>query len=122
MTPSRRNWGETHAIIPTTAIVPTPPKITAPTGPNNDAATPDSKPPNSFDAPIKTALTAPTRPRISSGVYVIISVCRMTTLMLSNAPNSASIATDNQKDVDKPNTIVATPNPATASSSVCPDF
>ena len=47
---------------------------------------------------------------------------RTTTLTLSNAPVSASIANDSQNDLLSPNTIVATPKPATAQSIARPAF
>jgi len=49
-------------------MVPTPPRTTAGTAPNHCAVRPDSNWPTSLDAPMKTMLTALTRPRISSGV------------------------------------------------------
>ena len=45
-----------------------PPTITAGTAPIAAAATPDSKAPSSFEPPMNTRSTAPTRPRISGGV------------------------------------------------------
>ena len=43
---------------------------------------------------MKIAFTAETRPRIASGVSTCTSVARTTTLMLSSAPVSSSIAND----------------------------
>jgi len=53
-----------------TTTVPMPPNNTAGTVPNRAAVTPLSKPPSWFDALMKRKFTAPTRPRISSGVAV----------------------------------------------------
>ena len=50
---------------------------TAGTVPNHAAVTPDSNSPSSFEAPMNTALTALTRPRISSGVSSCTSRWRM---------------------------------------------
>src|SRR3712207_6544697 len=96
------------------------PLTTETTGPNQCATNPDSRPPNSLEDPIKTLLTAETRPRIWSGVRSCTSVCRITTLMLSNAPVKNSMANESQNDLDSPKTIVARPNPATARSRLRP--
>src|SRR5213078_5276774 len=48
-----RNSGNIHAQRDTITSVPTPPIITAATGPNHWAVRPDSNSPNSFDVPIK---------------------------------------------------------------------
>ncbi len=50
---------------------------TAGTAPMSAAATPDSKAPSSFEAPMKTAFTALTRPRMPSGVSSCTSMWRM---------------------------------------------
>ena len=59
-----------------------------PTRPGRTArpSPPTRTPPSSLDELINTELTAATRPRISSGVSVCISVPRTTTLTLSSAP------------------------------------
>ena len=54
--------------IAATARVPTPPRTIAAAGPSSWPTTPDSNAPNSFDAPMNTASTASTRPRLSAGV------------------------------------------------------
>src|SRR5881392_1437995 len=104
----------------TTRIVPTPPDTTANTGPNQCATTPDSKPPSSFEVPMKRLFTAETRPRFSSGVSNCTSVCLMTTLTLSTAPHTKSIDHESQNPSEIPNTIVARPNPVTDHSNALP--
>ena len=69
---------------------------------------------------MKMLLTAEMRPRIWSGTRVSMSVLRMTTLMLSSAPDKASIASDSGNHVEKPNTMVATPKPVTAQRKAGP--
>ena len=69
---------------------------------------------------MNSELTAVTRPRISSGVSSCISVTRMTTLMASAPPMIASAAHASQNDPDNANTMVATPNTATAANSMRP--
>ena len=59
------------------ASVASPPMTTERTRPNQTAVTPDSNSPSSFDAPMNTALTALTRPRMPSGVSSWMSMCRM---------------------------------------------
>src|SRR5205823_10755854 len=116
--PSRRPYlrisGQMSAVAMTTMIVPTPPATTEKIGPKKWATEPDSNPPNSFDVPINRLLTAETRPRISSGVSSCTRVCRTTTLTLSTAPQTKSIANDSQNDRERPKTTVARPNPVTA--------
>ena len=56
-----------------TTIAPTPPATTAATGPISAARKPDSASPSSFEAETNSVETAPTRPRISSGVWSWIS-------------------------------------------------
>ena len=63
-----RRTGKRRIQTPVTTSVAAPPNTTARTRPNQAAVTPDSNSPSSFEAPMKTALTALTRPRISSGV------------------------------------------------------
>ena len=97
-----------------------PPRTTAEAGPSSWPTTPDSKAPSSFDAPMKTASTASTRPRLSAGVASGTRVDRMNTLTAS-APESARSATKaTAKLVVTPSTIVPTPNSATATRSVRP--
>jgi hypothetical protein len=67
-----------------------PPSSTDATGPSSAAVAPDSNSPSWLLAPMKTELTALTRPRMSSGVSSCTSVWRMTTLTMSAAPPSAS--------------------------------
>ncbi len=55
-----------------------------------------------------------------SGVSICTSVCRTTTLMQSNAPAMNNAASDSANDRDSPNTMIETPNPATAHNSACP--
>ena len=94
-------------MIRTTTSVPIPPLTTDTTGEKSRATRPDSKPPSSFDEPIKIEVTAETRPRISSGVSSCCSVWRTTTLTLSKSPVRKSIAQESQKLLEKPKTIVA---------------
>lgn len=63
-----------------------PPKTTEFTVPRRRAARPDSAMPSSFEQPIKTAVTAETRPIISGGTLVCRMVCRMMTFTASAAP------------------------------------
>ena len=120
--PTFLKLGEAIAVMPVTKSVPMPPLTTENTGPYNSATPPDSRPPSSFDALTNTPFTADTLPRIASGVINWTSVCRMTMLTLSNAPVKTSIANDNQKFSDIPNTMVAMPNPATVRSRFLPAF
>ena len=57
----------------TTAIAPNPPAMTDATGPISAPRKPDSASPSSFEAEMNKDETAPTRPRISSGVWSWIS-------------------------------------------------
>src|SRR5438874_7647255 len=111
--PIFRVSGQRHATPSTTRIVPIPPATTEATGPNNAAVSPDSSAPNSFDVPMKILFTDETRPRISSGVTSCTIDPRMITLTLSNAPRRKSTPNDSQKTFDKPNRVVARPNPVT---------
>jgi hypothetical protein len=65
---ARRSSGNHHDHRKTIAIAPTPPAITAGTGPITAPRKPDSASPSSLDADTNSEETAPTRPRISSGV------------------------------------------------------
>ena len=58
----------------TTSNVPMPPLTTEMTGVKKCATTPDSSPPRSLEALMKTEFTAETRPRMASGVIIWISV------------------------------------------------
>src|ERR1019366_9868070 len=111
--PSLRISGQVHAANATTMIVPMPPLTTEATGPKKRATVPDSNSPNSLEALMNTLLTAETRPRISLGVRNCTKLCRTTTLMLSDAPQTASISSDNQNDVESPKTMVTMPNVVT---------
>src|SRR5256884_9228473 len=114
---SRPYWrisGQISAVAITTRIVPTPPETTENTGPKRCATNPDSNPPSSFDVPMNRLFTAETLPRISSGVSSCTRVCRTTTLTLSTAPQTKSIANDSQNDRERPKTTVARPNAVTA--------
>ena len=64
----RRSCGNHHAQVAATAMVAIPPNTTARTVPNQAAVSYYLLLPSSFDAPMNTAFTALTRPRISSGV------------------------------------------------------
>ena len=97
-----------------------PPNRTAGMAPNHWAVTPDSNCPTSFDAPMKTILTALTRPRISSGVPSCTSVCRTITLTMSQAPTAISAAIDSTTLRESPKTIVKRPKPATHDNIAAP--
>src|ERR1043166_5507212 len=113
--------GQIFATARTTNIVPTPPETTDSTGPSQCATRPDSNPPNASDAPTtKSAFTAETRPRFSSGTSNCTDVCRTTMLTPSVAPQMTSIANEGQNQRDNPKPTVATPNAATAKSSARP--
>src|SRR5215475_12704914 len=114
--PIFRVSGQRHATPSTTRIVPIPPATTEMTGPNNAAVSPDSSAPNSFDVPMKMLFTDDTRPRISSGVTSWTMEPRMITLTLSNAPIRNKSPSDNQNILDRPNRMVAIPNPDTHQS------
>ena len=73
----RDSTGNSSAQMPVTARVAAPPNNMARTSPNHPAVMPDSNSPSSLEAPMNTALTALTRPRISSGVSSWISMWRM---------------------------------------------
>ena len=91
-----------------------PPASTAGTAPIRAASAPDSNSPSSFEAPMNTALTAETRPRMSSGVSICTRVWRTNTLTMSAAPSTSRQSSDNGRLVDNPKPMVATPNSATA--------
>ena len=69
---------------------------------------------------MNTEFTALTRPRISSGVCNCTSDVRITTLTMSDAPSSASVAIESGNDEESANTIVAPPKTATAANIVRP--
>ncbi len=66
--PIRQRSGKKRVQDQATSTVATPPTTTAGTTPHQAAVTPDSNSPTSFEAPMNTAFTALTRPRIASGV------------------------------------------------------
>src|SRR5205085_9763240 len=63
-----RNSGNHQDHSNTTSTAPKPPAITAVTGPMSAPRKPDSASPSSLEAEMKSEETAPTRPRIASGV------------------------------------------------------
>ena len=69
---------------------------------------------------MKILFTAETRPRISSGVTSCTMDPRIMTLTLSKAPARKSMPNDSQNAFEKPNPIVARPNPVTHQSNVWP--
>ena len=71
-----------------------PPIATAGTAPISAAAVPDSNAPSSFEPPMNTRSTAPTRPRNSGGVRSGASVERMNTLSMSAAARPARAASE----------------------------
>ena len=89
-------------------------------GPNQAAVQPDSTAPSEFEQLMKMLFTAITRPRTKSGVLVCSTDCRNTTLTLSKAPVSASIAHESQMDRESPKPMVARPKPATLHSMTGP--
>jgi hypothetical protein len=68
------------------------------------------------DAPTNTQFTALTRPRMAFGVEICTKVWRMTMLTMSKPPAAIKAASDSQKLVDRANTTVAIPKPATQAS------
>ena len=54
-------------------------------------------------------LTDVIRPRSSSGVRSCRTVCRMTALTVSAAPEAASAKSDNGNQLETPKTAMATP-------------
>src|SRR6202035_4825327 len=110
----------TRAHNTVTSSVAAPPRTIAGTRPNHAAVTPDSNSPSSFDAPMNTAFTALTRPRISSGVFNCTSNERMNTLIMSPTPSTTRAVIATQNVWVKPNTTVAPPNAATPTNMVAP--
>ena len=78
---------------PPTSSVPMPPTTAAGAAPIRLATRPLSKLPSWFEAPTKIDDTALTRPRISSGVAICTSVCRTTTITMSQPPSAISART-----------------------------
>src|SRR6185312_13031416 len=74
---TRRKAGKSRPQASVTTSVRLPPIITAATAPSRAAALPATKVPSSFEAPMKTASTATTRPRRASGVANGTNVPRM---------------------------------------------
>ncbi len=64
--------------------------------------------------------TALTRPRMVSGVDSWIRLPRTFTLTMSEAPSTNSASSDSGNQVDRPNTMVATPKIATAANILPP--
>src|SRR6266403_3319996 len=119
--PYFRISGQIAATAITTRIVAPPPETTDITGPSQCATRPDSNPPSASDAPTtKSAFTADTRPRFSSGASNCTDVWRMTMLILSAKPQTNSIAKDTRNHGDNPKATVANPNTVTAPSSARP--
>ena len=112
--------GKPSAYARTTSKLPIPPRTTAFTAPNHAAVIPDSNSPSSFDATTNIMLTALTRPRISFGVFSWTSVCRTTTLTMSEAPVTTSATSERRKERERPNTMVARPKMATHQNIVTP--
>ena len=110
------------AVVPVVKMVITPPKTTAVTVPNSLAANPLSKAPNSLEEPTKIELTEATRPRILSGVFNCNMVCLMIMETPSTAPLKNKAATDSQKEVETPKTIIQTPKANTAHNNLLPAF
>ena len=86
------------------------------TAPSHCAVSPDSNSPSSLLAPMKTMLTALTRPRIASGVASWTSAERTKTLTMSEAPAATRAASESAKLRESPKTTVATPKIATHAS------
>ena len=101
----------------TTTRVPIPPATTEVMGPKILAVRPLSNPPSSLLAPTKMLLTAETRPRMESGVRTWTRVWRTRTETLSKTPVRKSMVIESQKYLERPKTMVAMPNPATAQRS-----
>ena len=109
-------------MVITVINVTVPPKITAKGAPKSFAAIPLSKAPNSLDDPTNIELTAPTRPRISSGVFSCKMVCLITMEIPSKTPATNNTPTLSQNIFDIPKRIMVTPNPKTAIKSFLPVF
>ena len=88
--------------------------------PSSSPVTPDSKAPNSFDAPIEPLDRADTRPNLSRGVTRGTSVCRMKTLSPSAAESTIIAANAIQKSRVRPSTMVARPKTVTDAISAWP--
>ena len=84
--------------------------------PNHAAISPDSKPPSWFDELMKTAFTAETRPRIASGVSDCTRVLADHDADVVQRAGEGQHGERQQAVVREPKTMVATPNPATATS------
>ena len=93
----------------TTISAPMPPTSTAGMVPSQAAIRPARKSPSWLDAMTNSEFTALTRPRMSSGVSSWISVMRMTTLIMSAAPSTASSAIDRMNERDSAKTMIAMP-------------
>ena len=92
-TPAARRRAATETASSTTARsrwCATPPSTAAGTVPNSAAVMPLSNWPSWLEALMNRKFTAPTRPRISSGVRSCTSEKRITTLTVSAAPRTAS--------------------------------
>jgi hypothetical protein len=86
-----------------------PPISAAGTAPSQAAIAPARNSPSWFDAPMNNPLTEVTRPRIASGVASCTSVMRITTLIMSDAPSTASAASATTKEPASANTMVEMP-------------
>lgn len=103
-----------------TISVPTPPKTMAPDAPRIAPATPDSKSPAWFEAPMKMFSTARTLPRADAGVTSGTRVERMN-MLTASAPDRTAMATSaTVNEVVRPSAIVPTPNTATTPNNVLP--
>jgi len=111
---SFRRSGNRYIQRITIATLPTTPKIVAGIRPNKDEVMPDSNSPSWFDVPMKSELTALTRPRISSGVYSCSRKERTTTLTTSALPSTARMNIDSQSKRESAKAIVASPKTMTA--------
>src|SRR5688572_25068487 len=118
----RLSAGNHRTQSPAIATLATPPTTTAGFRPHHAAVKPDSNSPSSFEAPMNTAFTALTRPRISSGVSSCTSMWRMYTLIMSEAPMTTSAASETKKSCESPNTTVAIPNAATPANIFAPTW
>ena len=75
--------------------------------PSHAAIRPARKSPSWFDAMTNSEFTALTRPRMSSVVSSWIRVMRITTLIMSAEPSTASSAIDSRNQCDSAKTMMA---------------
>src|SRR5262245_54521083 len=115
-----RNSGVAAASQATASMHPTPPLRTENGAPSQFATVPASSSPSCGPPMKKTIFTPIMRPRSRSGVSSWRTILRITMLMVSATPVSASAANVIQKLREKPKMTVASPYRPTAQSSTGP--